>query len=61
LFLAKTIFDRGSERNFSFCHRIQVDPETHSASYSVSTGGSFPGGKAAGVWSWLLTSIYCRG
>jgi hypothetical protein len=22
--------------------------------------GSFPGGKAAGTWSWPLTSIYCR-
>jgi hypothetical protein len=24
-------------------------------------GGSFPGGKAAGAWSWPLTSSYCRG
>jgi hypothetical protein len=24
-------------------------------------GGSFPGGKAAGAWSWPLTSNYCRG
>jgi hypothetical protein len=25
-------------------------------SYPVGTGGSFPGGKAAGAWSWPLTS-----
>jgi len=23
--------------------------------------GSFSGGKAAGTWSWPLTSIWCRG
>jgi len=23
----------------------------------VGTGGSFPGGKVAGTWSWQLTSI----
>jgi hypothetical protein len=27
----------------------------------MGTGGSFPGGKAAGVQSWPLTSNYCRG
>jgi membrane-associated phospholipid phosphatase len=26
----------------------------------MGTRGSFPGGKAAGAWSWSLTSIYCR-
>jgi hypothetical protein len=30
-------------------------------SYPVGTGGSFPRGKAAGAWSWPLTSIWCRG
>jgi hypothetical protein len=29
---------------------------THQASYPMSTGGSFLGGKAAGAWSWPLTS-----
>jgi hypothetical protein len=29
----------------------------HPASYPMSTGGSFPGGKATGLWSWPLTSI----
>jgi hypothetical protein len=28
-----------------------------SASFSMGTGGSFPEGKAAGAWSWPLTSI----
>jgi len=27
----------------------------------MGTGGAFPGGKAAGAWSWPLTSIQCRG
>jgi len=27
----------------------------------MGTGVSFPGVKAAGAWSWPLTSIYCRG
>jgi hypothetical protein len=26
----------------------------------MGTRGSFPGGKAAGAWSWPLTSILCR-
>jgi hypothetical protein len=28
---------------------------------SVGTGDSFPGGEAAGAWSWPLTSIQCLG
>jgi hypothetical protein len=30
---------------------------TYPASYQMGTGGSFPEGKAAGAWSWPLTSI----
>jgi hypothetical protein len=30
---------------------------SHPASYPMGTRGSFPGGKAAGAWSWPLTSI----
>jgi hypothetical protein len=29
----------------------------HSASYLMGTGGSVPASKAAGAWSWSLTSI----
>jgi membrane-associated phospholipid phosphatase len=32
-------------------------PNDHSKGYG---GGSFPGGKAVGAWSWPLTSNYCR-
>jgi hypothetical protein len=39
--------------NFSFL--------TASRPVLKSTRGSFPGGKAAGAWSWPLTSTYCRG
>jgi hypothetical protein len=43
--------------NFSLRHRVQTGSGAHSASYSMGTGGSFPGGKAAGALSWPLTSI----
>jgi hypothetical protein len=35
--------------NFSLHHRIQNGSEAHPASYPMGTGGSFPGGKAAGA------------
>jgi hypothetical protein len=48
--------DRGSRvrflagaGNFSLHHRVQNGSEAHSASYSMGTRGSFPGGKAAGA------------
>jgi hypothetical protein len=34
---------------------------THPASYAMGTRSYFSGGKAAGAWSWPLTSIWCRG
>jgi hypothetical protein len=43
--------------SFSLRHRIQTGSGAHPASYPVGTGGSFPGDKAAGAWSWPLTSI----
>jgi hypothetical protein len=46
--------------NFSLHHRVQNGSGAHSASYPMGTISSFPGGKAAGAWSWPLTSIYCR-
>jgi hypothetical protein len=60
--------DRGSRvrfpagaGNFSPHHRVQNGFGAHPASYSMGTRSSFPGCKAAGAWSWPLTSIYCRG
>jgi hypothetical protein len=38
-------------------HRVWAPPSLLSNGYR----GSFPGGKAAGSWSWPLTSNYCRG
>jgi hypothetical protein len=43
--------------NFSFHHRVQNGSGAHQASYPMGTRGSFPGGKAAGAWSWPLKSI----
>jgi hypothetical protein len=47
--------------NFSLQHHVQTGSGAHPASYPVGTGGSFPGGKATGAWSWPLTSILCQG
>jgi hypothetical protein len=56
--------DRGSRvrflagaGNFSLHHRVQNGSGAHPASYPMGTRGSFPGDKAAGAWSWPLTSI----
>jgi hypothetical protein len=56
--------DRGSRvrfqagaGNFSLHHRVQNGSGAHPASYPMGTRSSFSGGKAAGAWSWPLTSI----
>jgi hypothetical protein len=56
--------DRGSRirfpagtGNFSLHYRVQNGSGAHSASYPMGNRGSFPEGKAAGEWSWPLTSI----
>jgi len=38
-------------------HRVQTGSGAHPLTYTMGTGGSFPGGKTAGAWSWLLISI----
>jgi hypothetical protein len=43
--------------NFSLHHRVQNGSGAHPASYPIGSRGSFPGGKAAGAWSWPLASI----
>jgi hypothetical protein len=47
----------GGAGNFSLHHRVRNGSGTHPVSYPMGTRGSFPGGKAAGAWSWPLTSI----
>jgi hypothetical protein len=42
--------------NFSLHHRVQNGSGAHPASYPMGTRGSFPGVKAAGEWSWPLTT-----
>jgi hypothetical protein len=42
-------------KNF-LSHVIQTGSGLHPASFPMSTGSSFSGGKAAGAWSWPLTS-----
>jgi len=53
--------DAAGAGNFSHHHRFQTGSGAHPASHPVGTRGSFLGSKAAGPWSWPLTSIYCRG
>jgi hypothetical protein len=43
--------------NFSLHHRVQIVFGAHPASYLMGTRESFSGNKAAGAWSWPLTSI----
>jgi len=43
--------------NFSPYHRVQMASGAHPASCPMCTGGSYPGSKAAGAWSWPLISI----
>jgi hypothetical protein len=42
--------------DLSLLHSFQTGSGAYPATYPVSTMGSFPG-----TWSWLLSSIYCRG
>jgi hypothetical protein len=35
--------------DFSLLHSVQTGSEAHPASYTIDTGGSFPGNKAAGA------------
>jgi hypothetical protein len=39
----------GRVKNFSLLHVFQTCSGAHPASYPMGTGGSFPGGKAAGA------------
>jgi len=39
---------------FLFSPRVQTVPGAHPASYPMGVGGSFPGHKAAGAWSWAF-------
>jgi hypothetical protein len=47
--------------NFPLHLRVHNGSGVHPASYPMGTKGSFLGGKAAGAWSWQLTSIKCQG
>jgi len=38
-------------------HRVQTDPGVHQASHSTVTFDFIPESKAAGAWSWPITSI----
>jgi hypothetical protein len=44
-------------QGFSFLHSVQTGSAAHPDSYPMGMWGSFIGGKAAGAWSWPLTSI----
>jgi hypothetical protein len=46
--LAIGVLFQAGARNFSLRHRVQTGSWAHPASYTMITGGYFPGGKAAG-------------
>jgi hypothetical protein len=39
-------------------HHVQTGSESHSISFPMSIGGSFPESKTAGVWTGPLTCTY---
>jgi hypothetical protein len=41
-------------QEFLFFHAVNTGSGVHPISYTLGTGGSFLGGKAAGAWSWPL-------
>jgi hypothetical protein len=43
------------------CSFLQTVSGPHPASCEMGAEDCFPGGKSAGLWSWPLTSILCRG
>jgi hypothetical protein len=47
---------RGMRGILSLHYYTQTSPGPHPF-YLVGTGGTFPGDKAVGLWSWPLTSI----
>jgi hypothetical protein len=53
-----SIPNKGWAGNFSFRHRVRTGfAPPPPASYAMGTGCSFPWDKAAGAWSWPLTTI----
>jgi hypothetical protein len=46
---------------FSSLHVVETGSGAHAVSYPVRAGGIFTWGKAAGEWSWTLTSNQCQG
>jgi hypothetical protein len=48
-------------RDYSLLRNVQTGSGAHLASYTMGTVSCFPGGKAAGTWTWPLTSIKSRG
>jgi hypothetical protein len=46
---ARPEFDSRQGQDFSLLHSVQTGSGAHTASCTMGTGGSFPGGKAAGA------------
>jgi hypothetical protein len=52
-----SILDMKQRRDFSLRHRVQTGSAVHPATYPMGIWDSYPGGKAAGAWSWPVSSI----
>jgi hypothetical protein len=50
-------FESRQVKDFSHLQSVRTSYRTHPASYPMTIGGGFPGGKSAGAWRWPLTSI----
>jgi hypothetical protein len=51
------VWSPAGARDFCLHHSVQTSSGAHPISCLGCTEGSFPSGKAAGAWSWPLTSI----
>jgi hypothetical protein len=52
-----TVVEFPAEADVSLLHNVQTGPGAHSASYLMSTGGSFSVGETVGAWGWDTARI----
>jgi len=53
----RTGLDSPKEQRFFYSPPRPTDSGAYPVSCPIGTGGSFAGSKAAGTWSWPLTSL----
>jgi hypothetical protein len=54
-------FESWEDQVFSLLNVVQTSSRVNPSSYPMGAETSFPGGKAAGPWSWPLNSNWYQG